>query len=123
MVREYSITFIIIDALDECQARDGERKKFLAELFNLQAPTATNLLVTSRFIPEIEKEFNAKSTKQSQLQDWVTPSSQTLHNTVHPFRQPRQHPRPNNLLSRPTDFQRVVRRITRERRQDWQALR
>jgi ankyrin repeat protein len=61
VVANYSKTFIVIDALDECQVSDGGRKRFLAELFNLQAKTATNLFVTSRFIPEIEKEFDGKS--------------------------------------------------------------
>jgi len=32
-------------------------------LFSLQTKTEINLFVTSRFIPEIEKEFNGRSTK------------------------------------------------------------
>jgi hypothetical protein len=56
VVPNYSKTFITIDALDECQASDGGRKKFLSEIFNLQAKTGTNLFMTSRFIPEIMKE-------------------------------------------------------------------
>lgn len=63
VVSDYSRTFIIIDALDECQVSEGEQKRFLSELFDLQAKTAVNLFVTSRFIPEIEKEFNGNSTK------------------------------------------------------------
>ena len=35
---------------------------FLAELFHLQARTGANFLATSRFIPEIEKEFAGRST-------------------------------------------------------------
>jgi hypothetical protein len=31
----YSRVFLIIDALDECQASDGCRTKFLTEIFNL----------------------------------------------------------------------------------------
>jgi hypothetical protein len=58
---DYSKTFIIIDALDEC--REGGQKRFLAELLNLQARIAANLFVTSRFIPEIEKEFKGRSTQ------------------------------------------------------------
>ena len=58
IVPNYSRTFIVVDALDECQVKDGEQKRFLAELFKLQTKTAINLFVTSRFIPEIENEFN-----------------------------------------------------------------
>jgi hypothetical protein len=53
----YSKTFIIIDALDECQA-SGDRKRLLSEIFNLQAKTGASFLATSRFIPEIRKEFD-----------------------------------------------------------------
>jgi Cdc6-like AAA superfamily ATPase len=63
VIADYSRTFIIIDALDECQIPDGGRRRFLAELFNLQARTGANFLATSRFIPEIEKEFAGRSTK------------------------------------------------------------
>jgi hypothetical protein len=58
IVHDYSKAFIIIDALDECQVSHGGRKRLLTELFSLQTKTAANLFVTSRFIPEIEKEFN-----------------------------------------------------------------
>jgi hypothetical protein len=61
VVTNYSKIFIIIDALDECQVSDRGRKRFLAELFNLQTKNTTNLFVTSRFIPEIEKEFDGRS--------------------------------------------------------------
>jgi Cdc6-like AAA superfamily ATPase len=60
-VLNYSKAFIVIDALDECQSSGGARNQLLAELFNLQAKTAVNLFVTSRFIPEIEKEFAGRS--------------------------------------------------------------
>jgi predicted ATPase len=63
IIADYFRTFIIIDALDECQISDGGRRRFLAELFSLQARTGANLLATSRFIPEIEREFTGRSTK------------------------------------------------------------
>jgi hypothetical protein len=50
-------TFIIMDALDECQVSDGGRKRFLLEIRNLQAKTGASIFATSRFIPEIMKEF------------------------------------------------------------------
>ena len=53
----YSKTFIIIDALDECRVSDGGRRKFLSEVFSLQARTGANIFATSRFIPEIMNEF------------------------------------------------------------------
>lgn len=63
IVAGYSRAFVVIDALDECQVSDGGRKQFLAELFDLQASTQTSFLATSRFIPEIMKEFEGRSTR------------------------------------------------------------
>jgi Cdc6-like AAA superfamily ATPase len=57
VITNYSRTFIIIDALDECQICDGGCKRFLSEIFGLQAKTGANLFATSRFIPEIKKEL------------------------------------------------------------------
>ena len=53
----YSRVFIVVDALDECQASDGCRARFLLEIFTLQAKTGANLFATSRRISNIEKEF------------------------------------------------------------------
>jgi hypothetical protein len=61
IVADYSRVFIIIDALDECQGSNEGRKRFLAELFDLQARTGASLFITSRFIPEIVKEFEERS--------------------------------------------------------------
>jgi hypothetical protein len=44
----YSRVFIIVDALDECQASDGCRARFLTEIFSLQTKTGANLFTTSR---------------------------------------------------------------------------
>jgi NACHT domain len=57
VVANYSRTFIIIDALDECQISNRGRRTFISELHNLKRQTQANLFVTSRYIPEIEKEF------------------------------------------------------------------
>jgi Cdc6-like AAA superfamily ATPase len=57
VVADYSRTFIIVDALDECQISDGGRTKLILEIFNLQAKTGACLFATSRFIPEVMKEF------------------------------------------------------------------
>jgi hypothetical protein len=53
----YSRAFIIVDALDECQVFNGCRAKFMSEIFKLQVKTGANLFATSRFIPDIEKDF------------------------------------------------------------------
>ncbi|KAK3378907.1 hypothetical protein B0T24DRAFT_493620, partial [Lasiosphaeria ovina] len=53
----HSRVYVIVDALDECKTIDGCRKKFLTEMFNLQATTQVNLLATSRPIQDIETEF------------------------------------------------------------------
>jgi hypothetical protein len=53
----YSRVFVIVDALDECQANDGHRTRFLSEIFSFQAKCGANLFATSRFIPEIKERF------------------------------------------------------------------
>jgi hypothetical protein len=53
----YSISYIVVNALDECQVSDGCRSRFLSHIFNLQAKTGAKLFVTSRPIPDIEREF------------------------------------------------------------------
>lgn len=60
-ILSYSEAFIIVDALDECQVSNEVRKKFLSELFNLQANTQINFFATSRIIPDIQKEFVNKN--------------------------------------------------------------
>jgi hypothetical protein len=69
VVADYSKTFIIIDALDECQASDGSRKRLLLEIFNLQIKTGANLFATSRFIPDIINEFEGSITLEIRAND------------------------------------------------------
>ena len=69
VVAGYSKTFIIIDALDECQASDGSRKRLLSEIFNLQTKTGVNLFATSRFIPDIIKEFEGSISLEIRAND------------------------------------------------------
>ncbi|PON26682.1 hypothetical protein TGAM01_v204183 [Trichoderma gamsii] len=54
----YSKVFIIVDALDECQASNRCRQTLLSEIFSLQAATGANFFATSRHIPEIREQFN-----------------------------------------------------------------
>jgi hypothetical protein len=53
----YSRVFIVVDALDECQALTGCRTRFLSEAFALQEKCNVNLLATSRFIPDVTEMF------------------------------------------------------------------
>jgi Cdc6-like AAA superfamily ATPase len=53
----YSRVFIIIDALDECQASHGCRKRFLSEMLSLQTKTGAKLFTTSRPIPDINNFY------------------------------------------------------------------
>jgi hypothetical protein len=69
VVDNYSKAFIIIDALDECQVSDRGRQRLLSEIFNLQAKTNLSLFATSRFIPEIEKEFEGCVTLEIRASD------------------------------------------------------
>jgi Cdc6-like AAA superfamily ATPase len=55
----YRRLFIIIDALDECQTSEGCRKRFLSEIYSLQATAQINIFATSRFIPEITDNFTS----------------------------------------------------------------
>ncbi|KAH7070273.1 nucleoside phosphorylase, partial [Paraphoma chrysanthemicola] len=55
----YSTIFVVVDALDECQASDGCRARFLSELFNFQSRCRANIFATSRFIPDIIDHFKS----------------------------------------------------------------
>ncbi|OAR03155.1 hypothetical protein LLEC1_07140 [Akanthomyces lecanii] len=63
----YSRVFLIVDALDECQASDGRRTRFLFELFNLQTRHGANIFATSRFIPNIIDRFKATSSIEIEI--------------------------------------------------------
>lgn len=65
----YSIVFIIIDALDECQVSDDCRTRFLSETFSLQAKCGVNIFATSRFIPEIIEKFDGSISLEIRAQD------------------------------------------------------
>jgi Cdc6-like AAA superfamily ATPase len=55
VVSNYSKVFILVDGLDECRASNSRR--LLLEIFDIQTKAGANLFATSRFIPEIVKEF------------------------------------------------------------------
>lgn len=54
---ELSPIYILIDAIDECTIENMVRDKFLDQLFTIQSLLQAKLMVTSRFIPEIEHRF------------------------------------------------------------------
>jgi Cdc6-like AAA superfamily ATPase len=54
----YSRTFVLVDALDECQISHRSYDMFLQAIFNLQAKAGVNIFATSRFIKDIEKKFD-----------------------------------------------------------------
>jgi hypothetical protein len=58
----FSRVFIIVDALDECQASDGCRSRFLSEVFTLQENFKANIFATSRFILQITERFKGHPT-------------------------------------------------------------
>ncbi|OBT50154.1 hypothetical protein VE04_09620, partial [Pseudogymnoascus sp. 24MN13] len=65
----YSRSFIVVDALDECQTSGGCRMKLLTEIFALQAKSRANIFSTSRFIPEIEVQFKNSMRLEIQASD------------------------------------------------------
>jgi Cdc6-like AAA superfamily ATPase len=69
VIASYSRTFIIIDALDEYQVLNMDRKMLLSEIFKLQAKTGASLFATSRFIPEIMKEFEGSISLEIRASD------------------------------------------------------
>ncbi|CAI7580523.1 unnamed protein product [Penicillium viridicatum] len=85
----YSKTFILVDALDECQIVRNDLDVFIREIFNFQAVVKANIFATSRFIQHIELKFQ-KATRleiradeadverylQGKLQDCQSLSSQ-----------------------------------------------
>lgn len=56
---KYSRVRIVVDALDECTDQEGARSRLLAKLRELQHGSNIRLMVTSRFIPDIEQEFRS----------------------------------------------------------------
>jgi hypothetical protein len=69
VVNSYLRVFFVIDALDECTNTDRSREHLLREIFNLQNQTTISLFATSRFIPEIEKEFEGSISLEIRASD------------------------------------------------------
>lgn len=65
----YSRVFIIVDALDECQASHGCRSRFLSQIFSLQARCGLNIFATSRPIPEVTSKFSQSTRVEIRASD------------------------------------------------------
>ncbi|KAF7131364.1 hypothetical protein CNMCM5793_004535 [Aspergillus hiratsukae] len=66
---KYLRAFIFVDALDECEVSNGCRRRFLTEIFNLQAICGVNIFATSRFIPQITERLNGSITLEIRADD------------------------------------------------------
>jgi hypothetical protein len=57
VVASFSRAFIVIDALDECDEINGSRSRLISDMNSL--PSSTQLLCTSRFLPDLERQFES----------------------------------------------------------------
>ncbi|CVK85104.1 related to ankyrin [Fusarium mangiferae] len=69
VVALFTRVYIIVDALDELNAIDGCRNRFLEEIFKVQAQGSAKFFATSRFIPEITDKFGGGKTIKIRAQD------------------------------------------------------
>ncbi|KAH0528099.1 hypothetical protein TsFJ059_003003 [Trichoderma semiorbis] len=67
ITESYSRSFIVVDALDECQ--ELGQLGFLDGVFNLQTKTGVNILATSRFSESIKKQFGGCPTVEISATD------------------------------------------------------
>jgi Cdc6-like AAA superfamily ATPase len=80
---EYQRVFIIIDAIDECPVSNGDRVKFLSEIFRLQAETGANVFATSRVNNDIKKLFEGALSLEirarvEDIQKYINAQTETL---------------------------------------------
>ncbi|KAF9891436.1 hypothetical protein FE257_003902 [Aspergillus nanangensis] len=78
-VREFSRSFIIIDALDECQASYQTATELLAKVFDIQTKPNIHVFATSRKIPEIVSKFQNRQT----LEIWASEDDVRMYLTGH----------------------------------------
>jgi hypothetical protein len=69
VLANFSIVYIVIDAIDECSSEDGTRRQLLDHLRGIQRCTDIRLMVTSRTIPEIVDEFQDAITVEVRAHD------------------------------------------------------
>jgi hypothetical protein len=81
VTKSLSTTYIVIDGLDECSDRLGTRGQLLRMLRELQRETDLRLLITSRFIQDIENEF--ESTPKLEVRASDADVKQFVHSQIH----------------------------------------
>ncbi|KAK2772638.1 hypothetical protein FQN53_004485 [Emmonsiellopsis sp. PD_33] len=69
IARSYSKIFLVIDALDEQKYSDEGWTAMISAIFKLQSQFDFNFLATSRFIPEIELQFEGTIQKEIRAND------------------------------------------------------
>ncbi|KAG0647605.1 Ankyrin repeat domain-containing [Hyphodiscus hymeniophilus] len=57
VITGFSKVFIVVNALDECQVKDGCRPRFISNILDLHSECGANILTTSRFVPDITELF------------------------------------------------------------------
>jgi hypothetical protein len=83
----YSRVFIVVDALDECTQKNGERGSLIDKLRNLQAGTNVSIMATARLIPDIEQKFESATklevrASDSDVRRYVAGQIQQLPNCI-----------------------------------------
>lgn len=98
----YKTVYLLVDALDEYDDRDGTRTQFIDQLLQLQGITDVRILFTSRFLPDILERF------KSSLRLEVRATQQDVRRFVEG-----QLPRLPLCIQRDLDLQKtIVARIT-----------
>jgi Cdc6-like AAA superfamily ATPase len=69
VIANYSRTFIMIDALDECQLSGGTRETVLSEILKLRTMTGANIFATSRLNDETTKQFEGAQSLEIRATD------------------------------------------------------
>lgn len=69
VIANYSRTFIMIDALDECQLSGGARETVLSEILKLRTMTGANIFATSRLNDETTKQFEGAQSLEVRATD------------------------------------------------------
>ncbi|KAL3465617.1 ankyrin repeat-containing domain protein [Aspergillus heterothallicus] len=67
VIKTYSKTFIVVDALDEIPGSEGVRRKIISALFNLQDAVCSNIAVFSRPISGIVEGFGERKVIQRDI--------------------------------------------------------
>jgi hypothetical protein len=67
VLAQYPHVYIVVDALDECQ--NETRRQLCSKLLDLQKGADMRLMVTSRFVPDVEDAFRLASRLEVEASD------------------------------------------------------